>query len=120
MRSRRRTGPLAHVLVAGDLRELDSVRALLGLLPPDAYGLVVLEAGADAVLPDLPRPARVALTVLVRDDADRPGVRLSEAAAAWAEEWMVAEHDPARDVAVWVGATVRWDAAPVQGQLERL
>jgi NADPH-dependent ferric siderophore reductase len=120
MRSRRRTGPLAHVLVAGDIGELESVRGLLCLLPADAYGLVVLEADVDAVRPDLPRPARVALTVLVRDDADQPGVRLSAAAAAWAEEWMVEEHDPARDVSVWVGATVRWDAAPVQGQLERL
>jgi len=123
MRSRRRTGPLTHVVVAGDVSELDAVRALLGLLPDDAYGLVALEAAAGADLPDLaglPRPARVALTVLRRDDADRPGVRLSAAAAAWAEEWMVDEHDPARDVSVWVGATVAWDAAPVQGQLERL
>ncbi|GAB6986334.1 SIP domain-containing protein [Nocardioides pyridinolyticus] len=120
MRSRRRTGPLAHVLVAGDVSELGAVRALLALLPDDAYGLVVLEAEAGAAPPDLPRPARIALTVLGRDGAERPGVRLSAAAAAWAEEWVVDEHDPDRDVSVWVGATVTWDAAPVQGQLERL
>lgn len=120
MRSRRRSGPLAHVLVAGDVTELEAVRALLCLLPADAYGAVVVEAGCGAELPDLPRPARVALTVLHRAATDRPGVRLSAAAAAWAEEWVVDEHDPTRDVSVWVGATVAWDAAPVQGQLERL
>ncbi len=120
MRSRRRTGPLTHVLVAGDVAELDSVRGLLALLPDDAYGLVLLEAAAGEPVPEVLRPARVALTVLVRDRTDAPGARLSAAAAAWAEEWVVEEHDPARDVSVWVGATVTWDSAPVQGQLERL
>ncbi|GAB2458639.1 hypothetical protein GCM10027062_43130 [Nocardioides hungaricus] len=120
MRSRRRTGPLAHVLVAVDASEIEAVRALLCLLPEDAYGQVYVEADTDAALPDLPRPARVALTVLVPDEADRPGARLSAAVATWAEEWMVAEPDPTREVSVWVGATVRWDAAPVSGLLERL
>jgi len=120
MRSRRRTGPLTHVLVAGDVAELDAVRAILCLLPVDAYGAVIVEAPAHAELPDLPRPARVALTVLRREETDLPGVRLSAAASAWAEEWMVDEHDPAREVSVRVGATVVWDSAPVQGQLERL
>ena len=120
MRSRRRTGPLAHVLVAGDVTELDAVQALVCLLPPEAYGLVLLEADADADLPALACPARVAVTVLRRSTGDAPGARLSAAAAAWAEEWVVDEHDPDRDVSVWVGATVAWDSAPVQGLLERL
>jgi len=120
MRPRRRTGPLAHVLIAGDVCEVDAVRALLCALPADSYGQVILEADAESAVPQLHRPARVGLTALVRSDADRPGARLSRAVEAWVEEWVVDEPDPARDVAVWVGASVRWTAAPMQGQLERL
>lgn len=120
MRSRRHPGPLTHVLVAGDASELEAVQALLCLLPERAYGQVYLEAEPGTEVPDLARPARVGLTAVVRDAAAEPGARLSAAVAAWAEEWMVGEHDPAREVSVWVGGSVRWDAAPVQGQLERL
>lgn len=120
MRSRRHPGPLAHVLVAGDVSELAALQALLCLLPERAYGQVYVETEPGVDVPDLPRPARVGITTVVRHAADAPGVRLSAAVAAWAEEWMVGEHDPAREVSVWVGGSVRWDAAPVQGQLERL
>ena len=120
MRSRRRTGPLAHVLVAGDAAEIESVRALLCLLPESAYGQVLVEIATGEILPDLHRPARVAITTIERDPALPPGARLSAAVAAWAAEWMADEPDPTRDVCVWVGGSVTWDAAPVQGLLERL
>jgi len=108
------------VLVAGDVTELDSVRAVLLLLPETTYGQVYVELTEGDELPDLARPARVNLTPVVRDPGSAPGERLGAAVAAWSGEWMTDEPDPTREVSVWVGATVRWESMPLDGLLDRL
>jgi hypothetical protein len=117
----RRAGPLPHVLIAGDVAELDSVRALLCLLPATAYGQLYLEVEEGHDLPELPaRPARVGVTAIVRRAGDATGDRLSVAVDAWGEEWMGDVPDGTRELSVWVGASVRVAARELEGLLERL
>jgi hypothetical protein len=118
MRSHRRRHPVPHVLIAGDAGDLDAIGRLLGELPADAYGQVIVEAD---VLPVLATPARVTvscLTPAARPDGQQPlvlaarGTLLLEAVRGWVAEWMPEELDDDRSVALWVGgrANPRVDA----------
>jgi NADPH-dependent ferric siderophore reductase len=122
MRSHRRRGPLEHVLVAGDLADLEAVSALLAFLPADAYGQVFVETPADAPLAPLPAPARVTVTRIARPLDAEPGRLLARAVDGWVAEWCPGEPDAARAVAMWVGASARdlLDLDPVGTPLERL
>lgn len=85
------------MLIVGCADDLDDVGITLALLPPDAYGQVLIEAPADAT-DCLTAPPRVAIH---RVDPGRAG--LEAAVSAWVEEWIPWEPDPRRAVAVWVG-----------------
>lgn len=120
MRSHRRRGPLEHVLVAGDLDDLEAITALLALLPAHAYGQVYVEVPAEADLPDLHAPARVTVTRLARPlDAER-GVALAGAVAGWVAEWVPDEPVYERLVTLWIGATARERVDTLDAPLERL
>lgn len=106
------------MLLAGDACELDTVQAVLDLLPSTAYGQVLVETDAEATLPRVPRPPRVTLTQVRRGPHDRDGARLSESLRAWVAEWAPEIPDPDREVTVWIGATV--EARGLDAQFERL
>ena len=106
MRSRRRSGPLPHVLVAGESADLPTIRTVLALLPEDAYGQVFVELSSEDPAPNIQHPARITVTTLVRDPAGTVGHRLTQAVDGWAEEWLTDAPDPARDLCVWLGHSV--------------
>ncbi len=98
MRPHRRRQPLNHVLIAGDLHDLDTIRPLLALLPDDTYGQVfVAGASPDTSMPLL-SPARVTVSWL----GAQPGA-LGLAIAGWMAEWMPDEPQPDREITVWIG-----------------
>lgn len=120
MRAHRRSGPLQHVLIAGDVGELAAIDTVLALLPGNAYGQVYLEGDPGADLSVAAGPARVQVTPVVRGPHDAPGHRLSAAVAAWAAEWLTEEPDERRELTMWVGGSVRLTAAELRGTLARL
>lgn len=76
---------------------------MLESLPADAYGQVYVEVASSVRVEPLARPARVAVTWLVRDPDGATGPRgelLVRAVDGWAAEWMTAP-DPRR--VVWIG-----------------
>jgi NADPH-dependent ferric siderophore reductase len=117
VRSRRRQGPLRHVLVAADLVDLPVVELLLADLPASAYGQVYVETPAGAELPELAAPARLTVTRLTRTADTAPGDLLGAAIAGWVAEWLPEEPCEDRSVALWAGATVRDRVAPVGAPL---
>lgn len=120
MRSPRRRGPLEHVLVAGDLTELDAISALLAMLPHTTYGQVVVEVPEDAEVPALATPPRVNVTVLRRSVTDEAGARLATAVQCWLGEWLPEEPEPNRTVTMWVGASASGRISTSALCLERL
>lgn len=120
MRSHRRRDPLEHVVIAGDLAELPSIRALLALLPESAYGQVYVETGDGEDLPAIGAPHRVTVTRVARARHQGPGESLSAAIAGWVAEWMPEESDPGREVSMWVGARVAGGVPTLGANLERL
>lgn len=109
MRPHRRQEPADHVLIAGELADLDAIEAVLLLLPPYAYGQVLVETDVDAELPPLPAPVRVGITRLLREPHPggghpAPGALLARAVAGWAAEWLPEEPQPDRDFSIWLGA----------------
>ena len=120
MRSHRRRAPLDHVLVAGDLTELDSIRALLSLMPETAYGQVYVECSGSDELPAITSPARVTVNRVCRTELHSPGEPLSAAVAGWVGEWMPEDPAPDRVIAIWAGASVTGGVPTVGTRLERL
>lgn len=90
--------PVEHLLIAGDVSDLQSIRAALTVLPAHAYGQVYVSAPADQVA-DLVAPARMTI-----HHVDEQATSLSDAVAAWVAEWVPEEHDPQRSVTVWIGS----------------
>lgn len=116
MRSHRRRLPLDHLLIAGDLGDLDAIRALVATLPERAYGQVFIDADDDtagATLDlELHGPARlsiVRLTTAAPTDGGHHasvvtrGKLLADAVTAWATEWMPDEPTLDRIVTMWIG-----------------
>jgi len=105
MRSHRRRAPVEHALIVGGFDDLAGIVAVLGLLPADAYGQVIVETGPDDELPMLCAPLRVTVQQVIR----RPGDDsiLGRALAGWTAEWLPEEPDPARLLTIWVGAQAR-------------
>jgi len=106
--------PIDHVLVAGGIEDLESMRALLALLAPGTYGQVYVEADADIDLSSLAAPARITVTRLSRPEHSRRtfdavlttnGTLLAEAIASWASEWIPEEPTTDRIVTMWVGSS---------------
>jgi hypothetical protein len=93
---------LQHVLIAGTVDEAACMRALLSMLPSDAYGQVLIEADAHAPLPELGAPARVTVQRVLPGEHGHGA--LTAAVASWVSEWMPEEPDPRRTVGVWLGA----------------
>lgn len=126
MRSHRRREPLEHVLVAGDLSDLDSIHALLACLPATAYGQVIVETSGDDVLPTLPTPARVSVTQLrrpasgVASSSVEPAERLVEAVNAWLAEWVPDDPEPDRVFSIWIGSCARHRVRAWSAPLESL
>lgn len=119
MRSHRRRTPLEHVLIAGDVTELDSIRALLALMSDSAYGQVYVETAESDELPALAAPPRVTVNRVARTERHEVGDPVSAAVSSWIAEWMPDEPAPDRIVSIWAGASV--DAVPTVGaRLERL
>jgi NADPH-dependent ferric siderophore reductase len=88
---RGRPGPT--VLLAGDGADLRDLRALLAILPVDAYGQVYVEVASAVQIERLEVPARVAVTWLERERETSSAVRgalLTTAVDAWIDEWMPA------------------------------
>lgn len=81
------------------------MRALLSMLPSDAYGQVLLEVHDDVVLADLDAPARVTVQRIRPVPTEPTGTALSRAVSAWLAEWLPEEPDPHRSVGVWLGST---------------
>lgn len=96
------------------------MRAFLAMLPPTAYGQVILAVDADQdagtdpqrLAAQLDAPARVSVTTLtVAASADHApgsalatrGVVLADAIAAWVAEWVPDEVALDRIVSMWVG-----------------
>jgi hypothetical protein len=107
-------------VIAGDLTELDSIRALLAGLPSTTYGQVLVETAESESVPSIMAPARVTVTRVVRTDFQAPGGAVSAALASWVAEWMPAEPDPQREVTIWVGARVGGGDPSFVSRLERL
>jgi NADPH-dependent ferric siderophore reductase len=120
MRSHRRRTPLEHVLVAGDLSELESVRALLALLPDTAYGQVYVELDAADELPPVASPPRVTVSRVTRAAHEQVGGPLTEAVAGWTAEWMPDEPAAERAVSLWLGGSVTEGVPTLGARLERL
>jgi len=120
MRSHRRRAPLDHVLIAGDVTELDSIRALLALLPEQAYGQVYVESTAADVQATLLAPPRVTVSHLVRAEHHVIGEALSSAVDCWVAEWMPDDPQPEREIAIWAGGTVTAGVPTLGARLERL
>lgn len=119
MRSHRRRLPIAHTLIVGVVADLPGIMTTLALLPPDAYGQVLIEVGPDEQLPVLAAPPRVTVHRVARSPQG-PGVAAGRAAAAWVEEWMPDEPDERRAVCVWVGERVDLSCPSIDGLAERL
>jgi len=120
MRSHRRRAPLEHVLVAGDVAELESITALLALLPDNAYGQVYVESSGTDDVPAVPAPPRVTVSHVVRAEHHATGELLSEAVACWLAEWMPDEPQPERLISIWAGTTVTGGVPTLGARLERL
>lgn len=101
VRSHRRRCPLQHILIAGQLADLDEISLALALLPPDTYGQVLVEAPAGSLVP-LIAPPRVSIQRI-----DPATGSLAGAVAAWAAEWVPDEPDPRRTVSAWLGSHAR-------------
>ena len=111
MRSHRRHQPLAHVLIAGTLRDLADVRATLALLTPDTYGQVFIERPAGTGPPSLSAPARITVHHIAGRTADDApaaiqagGSALAVAIDSWTAEWIPEDETEDREVTIWVGA----------------
>jgi len=87
--NRHRRGPSTHVLIAGDERDLEVIAGLVGALPADAFGQVLVETPLDAGPPALQAPDRVTVQWLPRRGAGAAGHRLAESLTCWAREWLV-------------------------------
>lgn len=120
MRSHRRRTPLEHVLIAGDVTELDAITALLALLPEGAYGQVYVES-SDADRPAvLAAPPRVTVTHVRRGEHHVIGEPLSAVVECWVAEWMPDEPQAERTIAIWAGGTVTGGVPTLGARLERL
>ncbi|RLV49106.1 hypothetical protein D9V37_11075 [Nocardioides mangrovicus] len=120
MRPHRCSEPLDHLLVVVEHEELDAVRALLALVPETTYGQVFVETGPDQTLPTLARPGRVTVHQIVRSAEDRRGTPALLASQAWISEWMPDDADPARELAIYVGACMQAGSPALGVPLVRL
>ena len=107
------------MLLAGDVADVAAIEAALAWLPADAYGQVLIEAGADDELPVFGAPLRVTVH-RIRRSADGDGVAAGRAVAAWVEEWMPEEPDERRLVSIWVGQRVEPGCPHINALVERL
>jgi len=105
----------AHVLLAGDSRDIPAIRRLVASLPMNAYGQVFVEIVADVQRELLLAPPGVQVSWLLRDrnrsDSDPRHMALSgelvaRAVRAWANEWMPeADFDETHHYVLWIGCT---------------
>ena len=107
------------MLLAGDVDDVPGIEAALAWLPADAYGQVLIEAGANDVLPLFRAPLRVTVHRIGRSP-EGDGVAAGRAVAAWAEEWMPEEPDERRLVSIWVGQRVEPGCPHISTLVERL
>ena len=107
------------MLLAGDVGDVDAIEAALAWLPADAYGQVLIEAGADDELPLFRAPLRVTVHRVHRSP-EGDGVAAGRAVAAWVEEWMPEEVDERRLVSIWVGQRVEPGCPHISALVERL
>lgn len=109
-----------HFLIAGDSADLPVIRRMLGRLPVDAYGQVLVEVASRIQIQRMHLPAEMTLTWLLRD-ADGTarrmaprGERIVRAVRAWLDEWMGVGGHEAPQV-IWIGCA----ASPRVGRLHR-
>jgi len=105
----------AHVLLAGDSRDIPAMRRLVASLPMTAYGQVFIEIVTDVQRELLLAPPGVQVSWLLRDrnrsDSDPRHMALSgelvaRAVRAWANEWMPeADLDETHHYVLWIGCT---------------
>lgn len=96
------------VLAAGDLGDVDALRAWLVTLPVKSYGRVFIEIESAAQVAELPTPPGVGITWIERETAPA-GEALARAVDAWLDEWLRGDPLSGRHVALWLGA----QASPV-------
>lgn len=99
----------APVLLAGNTRDINTIREIFTELPACAFGQVFIEV--EHLEDCVPLGALPGFSVnwLVRHDGgrlERPGAKLIRAVKAWASEWVVVDGDFSDFPEVmWVGAS---------------
>lgn len=104
---------LECVLAAGDVADIDGLRAWCSMLPDDAYGQIFMEVFSPIQIVTLPTPPRVGVTWICREQlrsSTRPGIgiprgqALADAVDAWLDEWLRADPATGRSFLLWTGA----------------
>lgn len=93
--SRARRTPREHFFLAAVESDASRLCGLLGALPGNAYGQLLVEDADTAELLDLPRPAGISvygmrpdLDLLLQGYAPDRGELLAQGVRAWAAEWL--------------------------------
>ena len=105
------SGP--RFLFIGDGHDLAVIDGMLGRLPVDAYGQVIIEVASEIQIRRITAPVGIGVTWLCRDRPrrfDEPMIPRGELAAraltAWIAEWMPEHHaEIAEPFVMWIGAT---------------
>lgn len=100
--SRRRRGPVDHVVLAGLADDLADLQLFLDVASTTTYGQVLIEVPAGAPAPTLVAPARVSVMCVRPAAGDPPGTALARAMNAWLHEWMPEIPESDRDTTVWI------------------
>ncbi|MBX3094292.1 MAG: SIP domain-containing protein [Cryobacterium sp.] len=103
----------AHYLLVGDGTDLDTLRATVKKLPPDAYGQIYIEVTSEREVQEWSVPKRMSLNWLRRDSASSAvgtiaprGELIARAVGAWVAEWVPEEHREHRlPYALWLGCS---------------
>jgi NADPH-dependent ferric siderophore reductase len=125
MNSGRASGP--RFLIIGDANDLPGVTDMLGRLPIDAYGQVLLEVASEIQVRHITAPAGMSVTWLCRDRPRRineplapRGELAARALTAWIAEWMPETHtDQADPYVIWIGCATSHRIADVAAGLSR-
>ena len=100
------------VLAAGDVGDLEQLRAWCASLRPDSYGQIFIEVFAPFQIEQFDAPRNIGVTWICRErlrPSTRPGVgiprgkALADAVDAWLDEWLRVEPE-SRHFTLWMGA----------------
>lgn len=99
-----------HFLLVGDDDDIPMIRAILGRLPVDGYGQVIIEVSTPLIVEWIDAPVGVAITWLYRHTghdvfgpAQPLGALAWRATRAWLAEWMPGDTRDAAPLVVWMG-----------------